>query len=146
MSAINTKTLVEQISKKLQKTSVLLIDDEDEIKDLMVNYLTKCRISENKVVRASDGKEALSKVQNQDFGLIIIDVIMPKMNGLQFIRELKMRPKYQGIPILIISGAIESENVQTAISLGINNIIVKPFTFNMFLEKIARTLDIQMLS
>lgn len=126
----------------LNNKAVLLIDDEDEIKALMSNYLIKSQIEGERIVTASDGKEALSKIQNQDFGLIIVDILIPKMNGLQLIRELKMRKKYQDIPILIISGSVDVENVKMAISMGVNNIIVKPFTYNIFLDKIGRTLGI----
>lgn len=134
--------LLELIGKFLSKKSVLLIDDEDEIKALMSNYLVKSHIEENRIIMASDGKEALAKIQNQDFGLIIVDILMPKMNGLQLIKEIKLRAKYKDIPVIIISGTIEAENVKMAMSMGINNIIVKPFTYNIFLEKIGRALGV----
>lgn len=134
------KLLMELVGKFLRKKSVLLIDDEEEIKSLMSNYLVRTQIEENRIVLASDGKEALSKIQNQDFGLIIVDLLMPKMNGLQLIREIKQRAKYRDIPVLIISGNLESESVKSAMSMGISNIIVKPFTYNIFLERIGRAL------
>lgn len=130
------------VNKFLNKKAILLIDDEDEIKSLMSNYLIKSQIDEERIVTASDGKEALSKIQNQEFGLIIVDILMPRMNGLQLIKELKARRKYQNIPILIISGSIDAENVKQAISMGVSNIIVKPFTYNIFLDKVGRTLGI----
>lgn len=142
MTNEKAKFLLELISNFLKKKSVLLIDDEDEIKSLMANYLTKSNVEENKIVFASDGKEALSKIQNQDFGLIIVDILMPKMNGLQLIREIKLRAKYKDIPVIVISGTLEAENVKTAISLGINNILVKPFTYNLFIERIGRALGV----
>lgn len=142
MADEKAKFLLEIIGKFLYKKSVLLIDDEDEIKSLMSNYLVKSRIEEKQIVLASDGKEALSKIQNQEFGLIIVDVLMPRMNGLQLIKEIKLRAKYKDIPVLLISGTLEAENVKTAIALGINNILVKPFTYNIFIEKIGRTLGI----
>lgn len=142
MADEKAKFLLEIISKFLDKKSVLLIDDEDEIKSLMANYLTKSHIEEKRIVLASDGKEALAKIQNQEFGLIIVDVLMPRMNGLQLIKEIKLRAKYKDIPVLLISGTLEAENVKTAIALGINNILVKPFTYNIFIEKIGRALGI----
>jgi YesN/AraC family two-component response regulator len=136
------KFLLELISKFLYKKSILLIDDEDEIKSLMANYLMKSHIEENRIVLASDGKEALGKIQNQEFGLIIVDVLMPKMNGLQLIKEIKLRAKYKDIPVILISGTLEADNVKTAIALGINNILVKPFHYNIFIEKIGRALGV----
>lgn len=134
------KLLLDLINQFLNKKSVLIIDDEDEIKSLMANYLIRTHVDEEKIIFASDGKEALSKIQNQEFGLIIVDILMPKMNGLQLIKEIKLRAKFKDIPVLIISGAVEAESVQTAIALGINNIIVKPFTYNLFIEKVGKTL------
>lgn len=142
MNEEKAKLIIEVINKFLKKKSVLLIDDEDEIKSLMANYLTKSHVDEDKIVYASDGKEALSKIQNQEFGLIIVDVLMPKMNGLQLIKEIKLRAKFKDIPVVIISGTLEAENVKTAIALGINNIIVKPFNYNLFLERIGRALGV----
>lgn len=134
--------IFELVEKFLNKKSILLIDDEDEIKALMSNYLIKSQISENRIVTASDGKEAISKIQNQEFGLIIVDILMPKMNGIQLIKELRMRKKYQNIPVLIVSGSVDADNVKMAASMGITNIIVKPFTYSLFMEKISRTLGI----
>jgi len=142
MNEEKAKLIIEVINKFLKKKSVLLIDDEDEIKSLIANYLTKSKVDEDKIVYASDGKEALSKIQNQEFGLIIVDVLMPKMNGLQLIKEIKLRAKFKDIPVVIISGTLEAENVKTAIALGINNIIVKPFNYNLFLERIGRALGV----
>jgi two-component system chemotaxis response regulator CheY len=142
MNDDKAKLLYEVINKFLKKKSVLLIDDEQEIKSLMANYLVRSQVEENRIVFASDGKEALAKIQNQEFGLIIVDILMPRMNGLQLIKEIKLRAKYKDIPVLIISGTLEAENVKTAISLGITNIIVKPFTYNIFIEKIGRALGV----
>lgn len=142
MNEEKAKLLMDLINSFLKRKSVLLIDDEDEIKSLMANYLTKSNVEESKIVFASDGKEALSKIQNQDFGLIVVDILMPKMNGLQLIKEIKLRAKYKDIPVVIISGTLEAENVKTAISLGINNILVKPFNYNIFIERIGRALGV----
>lgn len=133
--------IFELIDKFLNNKPILLIDDEDEIKALMSNYLIKSQIDAKRIITASDGKEAISKIQNQDFGLIIVDILMPRMNGLQLIKELKLRKKYQNIPVLIISGSVDADNVKIAASMGITNIIVKPFNYNIFLEKVSRTLS-----
>ncbi len=142
MSEEKTKLLLELISKFLKKKSILVIDDESEIKELMANYLVRSHIEEKSIVFASDGKEALSKIQNQEFGLIIVDVMMPRMNGLQLIKEVKFRTNSKDIPVLLISGTLETDNVKTAIALGVSNIIVKPFSYNIFIEKIGRTLGV----
>ena len=142
MSEEKAKLILNFINQFLHKKSILLIDDENEIKALMANYLIRSQVEESRIVFASDGKEALSKIRNQDFGLIVVDIVMPRMNGLQLIKEIKLKAKYRDIPVIIISGNLEAENVKTAITLGINNILVKPFTYNIFMEKIGRALGI----
>lgn len=132
--------IFELIDKFLNNKPILLIDDEEEIKALMSNYLIKSQIDSKRIITAADGREAISKIQNQDFGLIIVDIIMPRMNGLQLIKELKQRKKYQNIPVLIISGSVDADNVKIAAAMGITNIIVKPFNYNIFLDKISRAL------
>ncbi len=140
MEANKATLIFEMIDKFLENKPILLIDDEEEIRALMANYLIKSQIDAKRIITASDGKEAISKIQNQDFGLIIVDILMPRMNGLQLIKELKQRKKYRDIPVLIISGSVDAENVKIAATMGISNIIVKPFSYNIFLEKISRAL------
>ena len=134
--------ILELIKMFLNNKPILLIDDEEEIKVLMSNYLIKSQVTTNRIVTASDGREAILKIKNQDFGLIIIDILMPRMNGLQLIRELRRSKKYKDVPLLIISGSVDAENVKLAAAMGVTNIIVKPFSYNIFLEKISRTLSV----
>ena len=86
------------------------------------------------------------KIQNQEFGLIIVDVLMPKMSGIQLVKELKSRAKFKNIPLVLISGNLDSENVKDAILLGVRNILVKPFNYDLFLEKVASTIDFQFIN
>ncbi len=134
--------ILELIKMFLNNKPILLIDDEEEIKNLMSHYIIKSKITTNRIITASDGKEAIAKIKNQDFGLIIIDLVMPRMNGLELIREIRRSKKYKNIPLLIISGCVDAENVKIAATMGVTNIIVKPFNYNIFLEKIGRTLSV----
>ncbi len=126
--------------------SILIIDDEIQIQNLLSQYLQKAYVDPERIIFASNGKEGLLKIQNQEFGLIIIDVMMPKMNGIQLIREIKNRAKFKNIPVVLISGNLYSENVKDAIILGVKSILVKPFNYELFLEKVATTVDFQFLN
>ncbi len=140
------KFLLKLIDQFLYNKSVLVIDDEEAVQEMMSDYLIELHIEENRIVFASDGKEAISKILNQEFGLIIVDIRMPKLNGMELIKKLKLRAKYKDIPIIIISGLMETENVNIARSLGINSIIVKPFSYKVFVEKVGQALSVQMFS
>lgn len=136
----------EILNRGLGDKPILVIDDEVQIQQLLSQYLQKACIDPDKIVYASNGKEALLKIQNQEFGLIIVDVLMPKMNGIQLVKELKSRAKYKNIPLVLISGNLDSENVRDAILLGVRNILVKPFNYDLFLEKVASTIDFQFIN
>lgn len=146
MSLLDKNELIANIlSKGIGDKPVLVIDDEVQIQSLISQYLQKAYVEEDKIIFASNGKEALLKIQNQEFGLIIIDVMMPKMNGIQLIREIKAKAKYRNIPLVLISGNLHSDNVKDAIILGVKSILVKPFNYDLFLEKVATTVDYQFL-
>ncbi|MCK6595191.1 MAG: response regulator [Bacteriovoracaceae bacterium] len=136
----------EIFSRGLGDKPILVIDDEIQIQQLLSQYLQKAYIDPDKIVYASNGKEALLKIQNQEFGLIIVDVLMPKMSGIQLVKELKSRAKFKNIPLVLISGNLDSENVKDAILLGVRNILVKPFNYDLFLEKVASTIDFQFIN
>lgn len=125
---------------------ILVIDDEIQIQQLISQYLQKAYVDPERIIFANNGKEGLLKIQNQEFGLIIIDVMMPKMNGIQLIREIKNRAKFRNIPVVLISGNLYSENVKDAIILGVKSILVKPFNYELFVEKVANTVDYQFLN
>ncbi len=136
----------EILTRGLGDKPILVIDDEVQIQHLLSQYLQKAFVDPEKIIYASNGKEAMLKLQNQEFGLIIVDVLMPKMSGIQLVKELKSRSKFRNIPIVLISGNLDSENVKDAILLGVRNILVKPFNYDLFLEKVASTIDFQFIN
>lgn len=147
MSFIDKNELIASIlNRSIGLKPILVIDDEVQIQNLISQYLQKANVDPEKIVFASNGKEGLLKIQNQEFGLIIIDIMMPKMNGIQLIREIKTRAKFKNIPVVLISGNLYSENVKDAIVLGVKSILVKPFNYDLFLEKVATTVDYQIIN
>ena len=93
MEAKKANLIIELINMTLNNKPILLIDDEEEIKQLMSNYLIKSHIDANRIVTAFDGKDAILKIKDQEFGLIIVDILMPRMSGLELIGELRKRKK-----------------------------------------------------
>lgn len=126
----------------LSHQNVLIVDDEPKIQQLIGKYFERLKTDPKKLIMASNGKEALRKLQNQNFDLIIIDVVMPQVNGLQVIKELKAKAKTKNIPIILISGNLHTEIVKQAIILGVKNILAKPFNFNVFTERLGQALKL----
>lgn len=101
---------------------ILIVDDEVLIRDVVKEYL----LLENfEVAEASDGLEAIEKVKNEDYNLIVMDVMMPKLDGFQTTKEIK---KIKDIPILMLSARGEEFDKLIGFDLGIDDYVTKPFS------------------
>ncbi len=124
-----------------QRLSVLIVDDDPDIREIIKEYLSDMNVFSS-IIEASNGMEAMGKVNNQDFHLFIIDLQMPKKGGLDLIVTLKNSVKLKSIPhtIAIFSGSIESRDVKEAVLLGVRHILTKPADQDEFQEKVASIL------
>ncbi len=129
------------VANFLKGKSILVIDDEEDILKVIENYFIKSNIEKEKIIFALNGEEALEKIQNNKIGLIIIDLQMPKINGIEFIEKIKEDEELKNIPIVISSGNINGSNLQNAIVLGIKDIIVKPFSYNLFVDRLCKAIN-----
>ena len=101
---------------------VLVVDDEVLIREVIKDY----SLNEGyEVDEASNGKEAISLIEENDYDVIIMDVMMPKMDGLTAIKELK---KIKNIPVIILSARKEEYDKLQGFEIGIDDYITKPFS------------------
>ncbi len=101
---------------------VLVVDDEKLIRDVIKEYL----LLENfEVEEASNGLEAVDKVKKDDFDIIIMDIMMPKMDGYTACREIK---KLKDIPFIMLSARGEEYDKLIGFDLGIDDYVTKPFS------------------
>ena len=114
---------------------VLLVEDSPTMRRIILNSLV--RIGFNNVIEAENGADALEKLKEQKtVDLILTDWNMPEMNGEEFVRNLRSNASYKNIPVLMITTRGMKDDVLTAIKLGVNGYIVKPFTPDMLQKKI----------
>ena len=115
-----------------RKKTVLVVDDEPGI----LRFLSiKLKISGYEVVTASSGEQALELVRPARPDIILLDIIMPGIDGLQVLRKVRTFSK---VPVIIVSA--NRDALQKAMALGANDYLVKPFEPNELLEKIERWL------
>ena len=107
-----------------KKAKILLADDEEDIKTVISLYLGA---KGYEVVTAYDGLDAIEKAKTEKPDLILLDVMMPIMNGFEVCQKLKEDPETQDIPIIMLSAAAQSETITKSIELGAKDYIVKPF-------------------
>lgn len=104
---------------------VLVVDDSALIHQMYKMVLMRYRC---KVVDALNGQEALDKLeQNADCDLMLVDINMPLMNGLEFIQKVKATGKYDKIPIIIVSTEGKEEDTERGLAIGANGYVKKPF-------------------
>jgi len=116
---------------------VLIVDDNTE----MISYFKEIFYDFVNCTFAFNGKEALAKVNDTDFDLIISDVRMPKMNGFQFKKELNKTSYNKETPFILMSSVSEIKSNKLKTDLGINEYLEKPFTKNEIISRVQFCLE-----
>jgi phosphate regulon transcriptional regulator PhoB len=115
---------------------ILIVDDEKDIVDLISYNLEKERFS---TVKAYDGETALKLVKTQKPDLIILDLMLPKMNGLDVCRTIRHNPETVGLPIIMLTAKSEEVDKIIGLEVGADDYVTKPFSIK---ELIARVRSI----
>lgn len=100
---------------------VLVVDDEDEIRQLLRLYLEK---DEYQVVEATNGEDALNILKSQEIDLVLLDIMMPKVNGYQVLKEIRAN---NNIPVIMLSAKSQDADKILGLDLGADDYIAKPF-------------------
>ncbi len=120
-----------------EKKKILIADDESDFLQLLS---TRLKANGYDVITAVDGQEALAKVKEDHPDLIILDLMMPKLDGYKACRLLKFDVRYKKIPIVIFSARAQEEDIQLAKECGADAYVIKPFDPPVFLEKLKELL------
>ena len=117
---------------------VLIVDDYKTMLRILRNLLTQLKFTD--IDEASDGAEALGKLDEEKFGLVISDWNMEPMTGIQLLREVRASAELKHIPFIMITAESKSENVIAAKEAGVSNYIVKPFNAETLKSKMVSVL------
>jgi two-component system sensor histidine kinase/response regulator len=112
---------------------ILVVDDNEFNVHLMDILLTK---EKYQIVKAFSGKEALEKVHSDNPDLILLDIMMPEMNGYEVMGQLKADEKYRDIPILLLTAVSNPDDVVKGFKLGASDYVTKPFSKEELLIRI----------
>lgn len=115
---------------------ILVVDDMSSMRRIIKNTLKQ--LGYPNVEEADDGDQALEKVCNEPFDLVISDWNMPKMNGLDLLKAIRQNPKLSPLPVLMVTTEAEMDHILEAIRSGVNSYILKPFTPETMKEKIDK--------
>lgn len=116
---------------------VLIVDDSAAIRKILQRVLTQTLLPLGKVMEAADGREALETMKQQPVGLILSDINMPNMDGLQLLSALKANDHWKNVPVFMISSDGGQAKVMEAVQMGARGFVRKPFTAGQFKEKLG---------
>lgn len=116
--------------------TILVVEDNEELLHLMVKLLS----SEYNVFYALNGKEALEFVEREEINLIVSDVMMPIMDGIEFCKQIKSSFDYCHIPVIMLTAKTQEEDRAEAYEVGADGYITKPFTLSVLHAKIKSLL------
>jgi CheY-like chemotaxis protein len=118
-------------------TTVLVVDDDPVIQTLLhVNF----EMEGYKVVEAMDGVEGLERARADRPDVVVLDIMMPKMNGLEVASALKADPATAGIPVILLSAKAQESDIKSGQSTGAEDYITKPFDPLDLLDRVAALL------
>ncbi len=118
--------------------AILVVDDSITMRQMVVFTLTSAG---HEVVEAADGNKALAAAKQRKFGLVITDVNMPGMNGIDLVQNLRGLPECKFIPILVLTTEAGAEVKQKGKGAGATGWIVKPFNPEVLLDTLKKVLD-----
>ena len=116
---------------------IVVADDEQDIRDLLAFTL---RFAGHEVLAASNGEEAFQMTRTEKPALVVLDVRMPLMNGLETCRQIKADPVLCHIPVLFVSAWGQESEIQSGMDAGAVEYVVKPFEPTAIIHKVAELL------
>ncbi|MCR5876327.1 response regulator [Phenylobacterium sp. J426] len=123
---------------------ILLVEDNPRDLELTLAALAKCQLA-NEIVVARDGAEALDYLNGRnayadrqpgDPAVVLLDLKLPKVDGLEVLEQVKTNPVQRQIPVVMLTSSREERDLLRSYELGVNAFVVKPVDFNAFFEAI----------
>jgi len=117
---------------------ILVVDDEKQFLEMMT---IRFEANGYEVITATDGKEGLTKAKSENPDIILLDVMMPEIDGFEVCKLLKNDERYSGIPIIICTAMAQTADLETSKKAGADAYVTKPFDHSILLSKIEELLE-----
>ena len=121
----------------MAKESILVVEDEDDIRELLRYNLAK---EGYRVTGAASGEEALKAVKAARPDLLVLDLMLPGLDGLEVCRSLKQDPHTRNLPIVMLTAKGEEADIVTGLELGADDYVTKPFSLRVLLARLRAVL------
>jgi two-component system chemotaxis response regulator CheY len=122
------------------KKTALVVDDSEIVRKIMSNLVSKLGFQ---VVEAVDGIDAIEKSLEYDVKLFVVDINMPGLDGISFVKRLRKTAKYKDTPVVIVSTESDEKDIKMAFEAGADLYFTKPVKINNFLQKVENLIKIK---
>lgn len=128
----------------MKPKKILLVDDSPRDTEMTLNALQQYNLT-NEIITLRDGAEALDYMYRRgefatrrdlDPAVILLDLKMPRVDGLEVLRQLKADPRFKVIPVVVMTSSREDQDLHKCYELGVNAYVVKPLSFQEFVEAV----------
>jgi two-component system chemotaxis response regulator CheY len=120
--------------------NVLIVDDSAAIRKILVRVLSQTDLPIKNLHEANDGSEALKILEHNDVSLVLSDINMPNVDGIELLTRIKAQPKYKNLAVVMITTEGSQAKVMEAVQLGAKGYVRKPFTAEQIKEKVLSCL------
>lgn len=127
----------------MDSVRALIVDDSSVMRKIVERCLRQAGIDLKQVLEAGNGAEALASLRDNPVDLILCDINMPVMDGLEFVKQLSTEPNAKGVPVVMITTEGSEAHVVQAISCGARGYIRKPFTAEQVKEHVIPVLSVK---
>jgi len=125
-------------------TTVVLVVDDDEDNTVIASTILRTHGYDVRV--ASSGMAALKILDEEHIDLVLLDIMMPEMDGIEVLDRMKSNPRSSAIPVILVTAKAQDEDVLTGYKCGADYYITKPFTSRQLLHGVALVLGTEMLA
>ena len=118
--------------------AILIVDDEPYMIRLLQHHIERAGF---RMVKATNGREALERIREDRPALVIMDVMMPEINGLEVLAELRQREETRGLPVIIMTANAQRFTREQAEAAGVSAFLTKPFSPTQLMNEVRRQLE-----
>lgn len=126
----------------MQNSNVLIVEDDEFNRDLLERRIKQSGFNAS---CAKDGREALEILENEKFDLMLLDLMMPGIDGIEVLKRVKVNKKYAGLPVIMVSALDDSESITACMQHGATDYITKPFNAVLLRARIESVLKEKLL-
>lgn len=126
-----------------QKRRILIVDDLDNNREVLVDFLTPLGFE---IIEANSGEKAIAKIREHQPNLVILDLVMPELNGLEVTQIIRQESVWQDLPIIIVSASTMPTDESQCYLAGANAFLVKPLNFEKLLQLLQQHLQLEWIT